>query len=381
MKWPRTLPSLVSLALLAGSLRAEIIERVIARVNGDIVTQTEFQARQLAAVQQAGIGPDRIETYLRANNARLLQEAIDDLLLVQRAQETGVRIRPEYISEIVEGIKKENNIASDQAFEEQLRREGMSLDMLKRNVERQILRRQVVARELEAKASLTEAEILADYEARKAQYTKPATVRLQEILVKDAGAHKRAQELVAQARGGEDFAELARSHSAAGSARSHGDLGQLAPGDMSSEVAKLAAALEVGAISEPFASQGGWRILRVAERSAAIVTPFESVKTELRARLVQERMAKDYAAYLEDLRKNAIIDVRVREVPLTLTPGAVRAPEPPAGAEAPKPSPEIALPEVSGIETTGSARPQRVTPAPLPGEPQPAPSPSPSPQA
>src|SRR5438477_224097 len=71
---------------LSASSRAEIVERIIARVNGDIVTQSEFESRQLASVQAAHIAADQVESYLRQNNARILQEAIDDLLIVQRAE-------------------------------------------------------------------------------------------------------------------------------------------------------------------------------------------------------------------------------------------------------------------------------------------------------
>src|SRR6188768_1014233 len=122
MKPSKLLLLLASLAAAATGLRAEIIERVIARVNGDVVTLSEFEARQLAAVQQARIAPAEIERYLRENNARLLQEAIDDMLILQRGAELGIRLRPEYIAEVIEGIKKENNIADDAELQRQLRR-------------------------------------------------------------------------------------------------------------------------------------------------------------------------------------------------------------------------------------------------------------------
>src|SRR3954465_7001535 len=95
----------------SASTRAEITGRVVAKVNGDIVTQSEFEARQLAAVQAARISTDQVESYLRQNNARILQEAVDDLLITQRATDLGVKLRPEYVQDIIDGIKKENNIA------------------------------------------------------------------------------------------------------------------------------------------------------------------------------------------------------------------------------------------------------------------------------
>src|SRR6185503_8485525 len=146
---PRNVQLSLAAAVLAATAPAEVLERVVVKVNGDMVTQSEFQARQVAAVQAARVPPERIEQFLRENNARILQEAIDDLLLVQRADEIGVRLSPSYIKEVVDGIKKENNIASDEELNRQLRREGMSLEELKRNIERSVLRRQLLSRDLE----------------------------------------------------------------------------------------------------------------------------------------------------------------------------------------------------------------------------------------
>src|SRR5713101_2420843 len=196
--------------VLSDSSRAQIIERVVAKVSGDIVTQSEFEARQLAAVQAAHIDPDQVESYLRQNNARILQEAVDDLLITQRAADLGIRLRPEYVQDVIEGIKKENNIPDDAELKRQLRREGMSLDDLKRNIERSVLRRQVLSRELEPKTQVTDAEARAAYEKSNADYAKSAAVHLQEIVVAD---EELAKDLARRARGGEDFSALARAHS------------------------------------------------------------------------------------------------------------------------------------------------------------------------
>ena len=66
----------------------------MAKVNGDIVTQSSSRPRQLAAVQAARIAPDQVESYLRQNNARILQEAVDDLLITQRAADLGNKLQP-----------------------------------------------------------------------------------------------------------------------------------------------------------------------------------------------------------------------------------------------------------------------------------------------
>jgi peptidyl-prolyl cis-trans isomerase SurA len=386
MKWSRVLVRLSAPALLAAgtvllsaSSRAEIVERIVAKVNGDIVTLSEFEARQLAAVQAARIPPVQVETYLRQNNQRILQEAVDDLLIVQRAGELGIRLRPEYIVDVIEGIKKENNIPDDAELRAQLRREGMSLDDLKRNIERSVLRRQVLSRELEPKATVTDADARAEYEANRADYGKSAAVHLEEIVVPDLA---RAEDIVRRARGGEDFGALARVHSTAGSRSTGGDLGRVARGDMNPALEKVVSALPAGGVSEPIPIENGFRVVRVVSKEEASVTPFEQVREEIKKQLAQQRMASAYEEYVQGLRvasqKTTLItvsEVAVQvpdvEAPTLTTPGL--------SAPAAAPVPAVPGIDASEISTTPQARPERVAPPELPGQPAPAPSPSPQP--
>ncbi|HVR71044.1 MAG TPA: peptidyl-prolyl cis-trans isomerase [Vicinamibacteria bacterium] len=332
-------------AVLAAGAPAEVLERVVVRVNGDIVTQSEFQARQVAAVQAARVSPERIEQFLRENNARILQEAIDDLLLVQRADELGVRLSSAYIKEVVDGIKKENNIPSDEDLNQQLRKEGMSLDDLKRNIERSILTREVLRRELEAKMNVTEADARADYEARKADYVHQPTVHLQEIVVPASAGRPAAMDLARRARAGEDFAELARQHSNGPTRQSGGELGQVSRGDMAAEIEKVAFALPAGGISDPLpAADGAWRILRVVEKTEGRTVPFAEVKDDIVRRMGIARIGEEKEAYLVGLRKGALVDLRVREVPLQVTVPATSLLEPPGDDEEGLGATEVAAP-------------------------------------
>src|SRR6266536_3181927 len=309
---------LPSLLVLSGApVSAEILERIIVKVNGEIITQTEFQARQLAAAQAARVEPDRVGQFLRENNAKILQEAIDDILLVQRAEDAGLRLPPHYIDDVIDGIKKDNKIESEAQFQEQLAREGMTLEDLKRNIERSIVRRQILSRDIEGKIKVSDSEGRAEYDKRIADFTKPATVSLLEILVKDEGgadALARAREILERARAGEDFASLARIYSASPTKSTGGDLGRLAHGDLNPELEKIAYALPVGAVSDPIPSGGGYRILKVTEKTEGSVVPFDQAKEAIKQRVMHERWAKEYDVYIQDLRKKAIVDLRVREV-------------------------------------------------------------------
>jgi parvulin-like peptidyl-prolyl isomerase len=369
---PRNLllvPVSVALAWPAG---AEILDRVIVKVNGDIVTQSEFESRQVAAVQGARVGPDRIEAFLRENNARILQDAIDDLLLLQKADEVGIRIRPEYTKEIIENIKKEQNIPSDEALRQQLRREGMSLDDMKRNIERSIVRRQVVSKEVEPKVVVSDNDVRAEYDRRKDEFTHPAQVHLQEIVVSGTAADPAAEarDLVTRARGGEDFANLARAHSAAASRASGGDLGSLDINVLHADVRAAVGQLAVGGIADPVPTpDGGYRIFRVMERADEGVTPFDDAKTDIRKKLTDARMMAEYDKLLKELREKAIIDVRVREVPLQVqVPAAASILDPPSAD--PQPGKGAATPAATDDDAefvvSPQSAPERTSPVPAP---------------
>jgi peptidyl-prolyl cis-trans isomerase SurA len=365
-------PSLVLLA--ATSARAEIVERIVAKVNGDIITLSEFQTRQLQEAQASRVEPDNLQAFLRDNNARILNEAIDDLLLYQRAADTGLKLPPSALNQMIEDIKKEHKIASEEQFQEQLAREGMTLDELKRNMERSILRQQVLRRDLESKVMVTDAEVRAEYDANQARLSQPATVSLREILVKgdDDATAAQAIALVERARAGEDFAALARSSSAASTRASGGDLGKLARGELNADLEKVAFALPAGSVSDPIRSADGWRILKVEEKSEASVTAFDSVKDNLRRALTDRKMGKEMDGYLVGLREKAAIEVRVREVPQPIGvptgPGTLRDAVPPGGEGAQAPAagtpPPGAAPasDDDEIVTTPQARPEQVAP-------------------
>jgi parvulin-like peptidyl-prolyl isomerase len=375
------LPSLLAAAL---SAPAEVLERVIVAVNGDIVTQSEFEQRQVAAVQGARIAPGEIERFLRENNARILQEAIDDLLLVQRAAELGYKVPAAYLDEVIGGIKKDNNIASDADLQEQLRREGMTLSDLRRNIERQVLRRQVLQRELEGRMSVTEAEARAEYQKNRGQHERAPSVTLRELVVKgeDEAARIKAEDLVRRARGGEDFADLARANSSAGSAAGGGELGQVSRNDLAPDLARVVFALPRGGVTDPITVEKGFRILKVEERSEGGLVPFDQVKGEIMRRLQQEKASKEYETYIAGLRKPALIDLKVREVPLQVTVPTGTLLEAPTAPDLGA-APAAAAPVNPDAEFTTSPqeRPEVVAPPPAPGAPAaPAPQPSPSPQ-
>jgi peptidyl-prolyl cis-trans isomerase SurA len=386
-------PSVLLVAASAG-VHAEIIEKVVAKVNGQIITLSEFQSRQLAAAQAARVDPSTVSQFLRQNNARILQDAIDELLVMQKAEDAGMKAPPQYIDEAIASIKKDNNLTSEEQFQDALQHEGLTLSELRQNIERSIVRRMVMERDIRPRVEVSETELQAEYEKTKAtEFTKAATVTLQEILVKeDQGGLRLAKELADKARAGEDFEALARQYSAAASRAHGGDIGQISENDMQPDLRKVTTALSVGGVSDPLPVENGYRIVRVVAKTSGSTTPFEGAREKVNDRLMMQRFEKEYAAYLSELRTTAQVELRVREVPLQLTgpipegslletlgdasalgPGAPAGPgaQPTAAPAAtdtnvvPTEKRPVAPAAAAGddeISTTGSTGPERVVP-------------------
>jgi peptidyl-prolyl cis-trans isomerase SurA len=374
----------------------------VAKVNGQIITLSEFQSRQIAAAQSARVDPANVGAFLRQNNARILQEAIDEILILQKAEDAGIQAPSQWVDESIEGIRKENNITSDEQFQEALAREGLTLAELRQNIEHGVVRRIMMEREVRPKIEATDSELRAEYEKLKAtEFTKPATVSLLEILVsEEAGGAALAGQVVEKAKAGEDFAALAKTYSSAPSRAHGGDIGQLNQGEMNPDLEKVAFAQTVGGVSDPLPVEGGYRIIKVTAKTSGSTTPFEAAKDRVHDRLMMARFEKAYDAYVQDLRKGASVELRVREVPLQLNgpipegslrealeplaPGApVSSPEPAAtgsGTTAPAEStPAAPAAPDEEITTTPQSAPEKVAPPPPPAVPPPKDAPPQSP--
>src|SRR5262245_47375683 len=170
--------------------RAEVIEQILVKVNGEIFTKTELEQRQVLVLRQRGQQID-----LKSPNNQQLRKALDDItptimvdvvnemVVVQRGKELGYTLSDDQFKKVVEDIKKENKIESEEQFQAALKNEGMSMSDLRRNLERTMLRQRVEQNEVLGKIGVSESEARAYYETHTNEFTSPPTVTLREILV------------------------------------------------------------------------------------------------------------------------------------------------------------------------------------------------------
>src|SRR5215212_9655223 len=165
MKLKPFLAAAIVVAAVA-SARGEIIEQILVKVNGDIFTKTDLEQRQVAALRQKGqaVDPksDLSNTQLRQAldeiTPQIMVDAVDELLIVQRGKELGYKLGDDQFKSVLDNIKKENKMESEEQFQAALKAENMTLADLRRNLERQMIQQRVQQNEVLGKIGVTDEE-------------------------------------------------------------------------------------------------------------------------------------------------------------------------------------------------------------------------------
>src|SRR5688572_12827109 len=315
----------------APSLRGEIIEQVLVKVNGDILTKTDLEQRQIAALRQRmnqDIDPESLKNDEQLKKAlaevtpRLLVEAVDELLLVQLGKERGYRLSDQQFRDWLMALRKEQNLLDDQKFMAALKQEGMTLDDLRKNVERQMLIQRVQQDEVGSKLSITEEEARQYYLSHRQEFVEPANVTLREILIevptttkdgqtgvnvaKDDEAAKKAADVRARLTAGEDFGKLAAETSAAASKANGGLIGPIALNEVSESLQKMIQNMKPGEITQPIRTARGYQLLKLETLKTSAVQPFENVRDLVAERVHGERQRQEVQKFLRRVRGQAI---------------------------------------------------------------------------
>src|SRR4029077_2756983 len=180
------------LALAAvASVRAEIIEQILVKVNGEIFTKSDLEQRQVAALRQKNQALDlksdptnlQMRKALDEITPQIIVDAVDEMLIVQRGKELGYKLSDEQFKTVVDNIRRENKIESEEQFQAALKSENMTTADLRRNLERSMIVQRVQQNEVMGKIGVNDDEAKAYYDAHMNEFTTAPTVTLREILV------------------------------------------------------------------------------------------------------------------------------------------------------------------------------------------------------
>ncbi len=309
---------------------AEVLEQILVKVNGDIITKTEFEQRQVLALRQRNLnlseGSDELKKAIVDITPQLILDAVDELLIVQRGRELGYRMSDENFKRVIENIKKENKIETDEQFQEALKQEGLTLADLRKSLERQMIINQVQQAEVAGRLTTTEEEERAYYEAHKAEFTSPSEVTLREILIEvpddgkavsvglDEEARERAESLRVRALGGENFEKLAAEYSDAPSKANAGLIGPIKRSEMAPAFQELLQQMKVGEVSKVVRTKRGYQLLKLEAEVEAQVLPFEQAREQIADRVYAQKRRAEMIKYMNRLRSQAIIEWKNEEI-------------------------------------------------------------------
>lgn len=329
--------------------RAEVIEQVLVKVNGEIFTKTDLEARQVAALRGMGRETDPSDAKLRQMldevTPELLVNVVDEMLIVQRGKELGYRLGDEQFTSILDSIKKDNKIESDEQFQAALKQENMTLADLRKQLERQMIVSRVQQNEVLGKIAVSDDEARRYYESHKDEFTSAQSITLREVFVSvpsdgatvnvglDEEARDKAAKIRNRALAGESFEQLAAELSDAPSKANAGLIGPLNLSDVSADIRTLIESMKVGGVSEVLRTARGYQILKLESMTAPETRPFDDAKTDISNRVFTDKRRAEFQKYLEKLRIEAIIEWKNLDVKKAYDLGLEKvknAPPPPA---------------------------------------------------
>ena len=310
---------------------AQILEQVLVKVNGEIITKTDLEQRQIAALRQRNpnFRPDNdaaLQKALAEVTPGVIVDAVDEMLMVQRGKELGYTMTTDRFNSIVENIKKENKIESDEQLQAALKQEGMTMADLRRQLEKTMLIQQVQQTEVLQKLQVTDTELKTYYEAHQNEFATVPQITLREITVnvpvtaqgvnvaEDDAAKAKAEEVRAKIIAGEPFPRLAADYSDSGSKANGGLVGPLSRSDLSDELQKAIAGLKTGDVTPVLRTARGYQIIKIESLQDTATKSFEDARSEIADKIANEKRQGEFVKFITKLRAEAIIDWKNDEI-------------------------------------------------------------------
>jgi peptidyl-prolyl cis-trans isomerase SurA len=331
------LPIVLCSLLLPAVLSADtVVEEIIARVNNEIITRTEYarsrdQLKQ-DIQQQDAANADRI---FGEKQRDVLRDLIDQQLLLQKGKDLGITGDTELVKRLDE-MRKQMNLETMEELEKAATTQGVSYEEFKQNLRNQIITQRVIGQEVGSHLSLNKEEEKKFYEEHLADMQRPEQIRLSEILIAPkapkppaagtdpnaqaapqadsdaqlAAAQAKAQDLLDQIRKGASFEDLAKKYSDGPSAKDGGDLSYFKRGTLAKELEDRVFAMKPGDVSDGIRTKQGFVILKVTEHQMAGVPTLKEVEPRIQDALYMEKLQPALRAFLTKLREEAFIDIK-----------------------------------------------------------------------
>ncbi len=299
-----------------------VVEEIIARVNNQIVTRSEFlrskdQLKQEVSQQD----PTHASEIVAERDKDVLRDLIDQQLLIEKGKDLGITADTELIKKLDE-MRKQMNLESMDELEKAATAQGVSFEDFKQNLRNQIITQQVIGKEVGQKLSVTKEEEKKFYDDHKTELEQPEQIRLSEILVSTdkkgtgdeaqqvAAAQAKAQDLLDQIHKGASFDDIAKKNSDGPTASQGGDLGYFRRGTLAKELEDKTFAMKPNDVSDVIRTKQGFVILSVREHQMPGVPALGDVEPKVQDALYMQKLQPALRGYLQKLREEAFIEIK-----------------------------------------------------------------------
>ena len=319
---------LFSLALLVASVASygddQVIEEIVARVDNQIITRSEYlrseEELRKEAQQQDPVNAERI---VADREKDVLRDLIDQQLLLAKGKELGITADTELVKKL-DQMRKDMNLESMEDLEKAAQTQGVSFEDFKQNLRNQIITQQVIGREVGSRITIGKEDEENFYQEHQSDLDQPEMVRLSEILVSTekkpndsrdeaailAAAQEKANHLLEEIKKGAKFEDVAKKNSDGPTAAQGGDLGEFKRGTLAKELEDKVFAMKPGEVSDVTRTKQGFIILKVTEHTEAGVPPLNKIEPRIQDALYMQKLQPALREYLTKLREDAFIDIK-----------------------------------------------------------------------
>jgi len=300
-----------------------IVERVVAVVNDSIILASELEARMTPVRGEAMqiADPKERERRLAKLSTQVLDEMVNEELIVQAAEAAKVEVEASEVQAALDEIKQNNNL-DNAGLAQALAAQGYTMSNYKHDLRRQLLRLRAVNQLVAPKVQVTEEDVRAKYDEMQRRSQSVSAVQLSHILFKLpekpteqqlAEAKEKAAKAITRVKAGEKFDAVAAQISEDDSTKATGgQLGWFQRGSIQPEWESIVFSMEKGDVRGPVSGPQGLHVFQVTEVKNNQLKPFAEMKEQLMRELRRREMDKQTQTWLEDLRKKAYIDIKLR---------------------------------------------------------------------
>jgi peptidyl-prolyl cis-trans isomerase SurA len=339
----KLLPILIVLACAPALVSAQVVEEIVARVNNQIITLSEFQrSKNELADEVKQQSPANADTVFADKEKDVLRDLIDQQLLIEKGKDLGITGDTDLVKRL-DQMRKDMKLDTMEDLEKAATAQGISYEDFKQNMRNQIITQKVIGEEVGSHLSITNEEQQKFYDEHKSEMEQPETVRLSEILIAPekpaenaktadsgatnaqtpddaakqaadaaalASAETKANDLLKQIRGGANFDDLAKKYSAGPSAAQGGDLGVFKRGTLAKELEDKTFAMKSGEVTDVTRTKQGYVILKVTDHQMAGIPPMKDVTNKIQDAIYYQKLQPALRSYLTKLREDAYIDIK-----------------------------------------------------------------------